>query len=153
MKACSRCGEVKPLSEFHISNRNKDGHQSRCKLCAKAASRARALSDPERTREYNRRHNNSESGKLRQRAWHVRRAYGLTLEEYEAMRSRAMGCCQICGAEHHRLELDHCHATGTLRGFLCPSCNKILGLARDNAERLRRAASYLEGLQMRSDHE
>jgi len=30
-KRCGKCGQVKPLSEFHKSKR--DGYRSRCKLC------------------------------------------------------------------------------------------------------------------------
>lgn len=40
-KACGRCGVVKPVSAFHKSSRSKDGHQSWCKDCAKAANDAR----------------------------------------------------------------------------------------------------------------
>ncbi len=32
-KQCPRCGETKPLTEFHRNRRNKDGLQSRCKPC------------------------------------------------------------------------------------------------------------------------
>lgn len=35
-KTCSKCGETKPLDEFHRLTRSKDGHQSRCKLCNRA---------------------------------------------------------------------------------------------------------------------
>ena len=41
MKVCTKCGEDKPLSEYHKHKRSKDGHQSACKVCDKAASRAR----------------------------------------------------------------------------------------------------------------
>jgi hypothetical protein len=35
MKACSRCGEVKLLSEFYHHKNHRDGHQSACKKCIK----------------------------------------------------------------------------------------------------------------------
>lgn len=34
-KRCSKCGEVKPISEFHIRDRNKGSYVSRCKDCKK----------------------------------------------------------------------------------------------------------------------
>lgn len=34
-KQCSTCGEMKPLSEFHKSKKERDGHRSRCKDCRK----------------------------------------------------------------------------------------------------------------------
>lgn len=38
-KACSKCGEVKALDEFHRSSSNSDGRASRCKLCRREDSR------------------------------------------------------------------------------------------------------------------
>lgn len=32
-KKCSKCGEVKPLSEFHRFKHSKDGHKPKCKPC------------------------------------------------------------------------------------------------------------------------
>jgi hypothetical protein len=57
---------------------------------------------------------------------------------------RAAVCaCQICGAAATELHVDHCHLTSALRGRLCGSCNRALGLFRDSPELLRRAAEYL----------
>lgn len=39
MKACSVCGEAKPLTEYHKDGGAKDGHTSRCKACVREASR------------------------------------------------------------------------------------------------------------------
>jgi hypothetical protein len=36
MKPCSTCHEVKPLSEFNVMRRSKDGHQARCRVCCQA---------------------------------------------------------------------------------------------------------------------
>lgn len=35
MKICSKCKELKPISEFAINNTKKDGHASECKSCRK----------------------------------------------------------------------------------------------------------------------
>ena len=35
-KCCTKCGETKPLDEFHRDKRSKDGRVTRCKSCVKA---------------------------------------------------------------------------------------------------------------------
>jgi hypothetical protein len=53
--------------------------------------------------------------------------------------------CEICGASklRRKLDLDHCHKTGEIRGLLCESCNKGIGLLRDDVQLLRKAIKYL----------
>lgn len=88
------------------------------------------------------------------------RKYGLTIDQYEAMEAAQGGVCAICGGLNlngRRLSIDHDHSCcpgnrscgECVRGLLCSKCNFILGNADDNAERLRAAASYLEGRQAR----
>lgn len=54
--------------------------------------------------------------------------------------------CDACGQRHgaRAFHLDHDHATGRFRGWLCHHCNVALGCVRDNPETLRKLASYLE---------
>ena len=40
--------------------------------------------------------------------------------------------------------VDHDHITGKVRGLLCGSCNRALGLIKDNLETLVRLQKYLE---------
>lgn len=35
-KTCTKCGEPKPLTEFHRHPQHQDGHASRCKVCVNA---------------------------------------------------------------------------------------------------------------------
>lgn len=51
--------------------------------------------------------------------------------------------CAIC-RQDTRPFLDHCHASGRFRGFLCRSCNLALGLFLDSVESLKTAVAYLE---------
>lgn len=80
--------------------------------------------------------------------------YGITAEDrqklYEAQEHR----CAICRKEFelNSLVVDHDHsccpgktACGEcVRGLLCDSCNKAIGIMKDDAKRLRAAADYVE---------
>lgn len=59
--------------------------------------------------------------------------------------------CDCCGRNprdvrrgNQSLCLDHNHATGAFRGWLCHACNLGIGLLGDDAASLRRALTYLE---------
>lgn len=72
----------------------------------------------------------------------LRRKYGMTEADYAVMKSAQGGKCAIC-AEPGELCVDHCHATGRIRGLLCRSCNLALGYLRDDPNRLLSAIDYL----------
>lgn len=62
-----------------------------------------------------------------------------------AMYHATKGQCAIClQVPDKRLVLDHDHATGVVRGFICGCCNSALGMAGDCPDRLRRLADYLD---------
>ena len=74
--------------------------------------------------------------------------YGLTLNEYDAMRATANFCCQIC-KKHERdipngLVVDHCDDNGFPRGLLCIGCNSALGIFKDDVNVLLAAVEYLK---------
>lgn len=53
--------------------------------------------------------------------------------------------CDVCGGvgDKKGIVFDHCHQKGHFRGWLCSACNKILGFANDDPERLLRLVAYL----------
>lgn len=51
--------------------------------------------------------------------------------------------CFLCG-KTSELHVDHNHKTGIVRERLCGSCNRGLGIFKDDPNLLRRAAVYLE---------
>ena len=81
------------------------------------------------------------------------RGYGLTLDDYNRMLAEQNGVCAICkqpekartngGLGVRALAVDHCHATGKVRGLLCSHCNKAIGSLQDSVEILLAAAYYL----------
>lgn len=63
---------------------------------------------------------------------------------------RMLGKCAICPhvckgkTKLDVLHFDHCHKTNRHRGWLCRSCNLLLGYAKDSPEVLLAAIRYLE---------
>ena len=68
--------------------------------------------------------------------------YKISLEEAKELRSGNKKC-EICERKQ-KLEVDHNHKTGKVRGVLCSRCNGALGQFLDNIEMLKRAIMYLE---------
>ena len=83
------------------------------------------------------------------------RFYGVTHEWYHETLERQKFSCGICrkpaekndlrSGKPMRLAVDHCHATGEVRGLLCNSCNRGIGLLNHDKETLLAAISYLSG--------
>lgn len=73
--------------------------------------------------------------------------YGITLQQYDAMLEAQQFKCLICQsdspAQKNTWHIDHCHATGKVRGILCHLCNLMLGHARDNVDTLAAGIGYL----------
>jgi hypothetical protein len=59
--------------------------------------------------------------------------------------------CAICGkTEKIRLGVDHCHKTNAIRALLCGRCNRMIGLAEEDANLLGKAMDYLKKFTHRS---
>lgn len=126
-KRCSKCGEDKPLGDFHKQPSGKFGRHSWCRECFNANYRgARTRRVPT---ELKRLHN-------------FRRRYGLTPEEVATMLDEQDGCCAICGQPPERPVVDHCHKTKKVRGILCHGCNIKLPSIEDD-QFLSAALRYL----------
>jgi hypothetical protein len=65
--------------------------------------------------------------KKRQRDLGLRKRYGITEAEYDRRYADQNGRCLICERQQHRLDVDHCHSTGKIRGLLCRRCNLRAG--------------------------
>lgn len=74
--------------------------------------------------------------------------YGLEPEHKQAMLDAQSGGCAICGYKFGQkkgdMRVDHCHATGVVRGLLCDHCNRGLGFFRDNSQSLENASAYVQ---------
>ena len=131
-----------------------------CKTCAYIRHKAWVATHPEQNRihqqKYADRHREEhmiQSRVYRQTApeeiryTRLKQRYKLSREVADQMRDAQGNCCAICAAifgADCRPELDHCHATGRHRGWLCHACNVMLGQAKDSVDTLARAIVYLQ---------
>lgn len=67
-KTCTKCGEAKPLTEFYKEARNRDGHGSRCKTCAREQGRRHREKNREKANEYARRYGEKHRERLNEYA-------------------------------------------------------------------------------------
>ena len=95
--------------------------------------------DRTRAREWYRR----QTAERRKEIW-LKRAYGIDLVTYEAMIEAQHRQCAICHHEVETLHVDHDHETNKIRGLLCGSCNRGIGLLQHDSVVLRDAITYLE---------
>lgn len=79
---------------------------------------------------------------LRRRDNWFKRKYGISLDDYTQLLLAQGGGCALCG-KTNKLNLDHSHLSGVVRGILCSTCNMAIGNLGDSAEGLNRALQYL----------
>ncbi|MET7797578.1 endonuclease VII domain-containing protein [Streptomyces decoyicus] len=113
---CRTCGEIKPQCEWTRNRSASDGLATLCKSCKS----------------------------VKGRAGHLKRHYGMSEAERDALIKEQRWMCPIC-LDASPVQVDHDHETGKVRGVLCFSCNAALGQFKDRPDVLRRAAEYLEG--------
>jgi Recombination endonuclease VII len=162
VKACNNCGELKSLDCFYGNPRGRGGLRPECKDCTKQrrrdwylrnrereVERVRqwALANPDKIADRIAAARGSAQKKLADRKSHLKRKYGLSLEDYERMFAAQGGVCAICletRPEERTLHVDHDHETGAIRGLLCFRCNNAIGDLREDFDLFQRAADYLD---------
>lgn len=130
-KQCKLCGKTRKLIYFPQSKASISGYYSYCYECKRGINR---LQDEKRKLSTDR--------KMKSRKAYLKRTYNLTAEQYENLEKSQDGGCAICGGLA-RLNIDHCHKTGNVRGLLCSNCNRGLGMFADDKSRLLNAIEYL----------
>lgn len=124
MKKCKKCGESK--QENLVKDLSRPfGRRNECKVCRRESCR---------------------NGPTKNQ--HLKRTYGITLDQYNQILIKQNGCCWICKRHEseltQRLHVDHCHKTGKVRSLLCFNCNQGLGNFKDSVGLLITAAEYLK---------
>jgi len=157
-KQCKKCGAIKPLIDYYEARGTRDGHRGACKACESAAraewyqrnrehviEKVRSWQTDNRDRylawqrEYKR-------GRPREeREGHLRRTFGLSLDDYDAILAAQGGGCAICGERPisgQSLHIDH--LGDVVRGILCVRCNNALGLLKEDPELIGVACDYVD---------
>lgn len=117
-------------------------------LCGACYQRYRNRKDPARNNAQNKRWRQNNKTKFREsiRRWNLKKKFGITPEEYEVLLALQNHVCALCFRPERtlakRLAVDHCHATGKVRGLLCGPCNVTLGYF-ENPQWSERARAYL----------
>lgn len=133
VKECTKCGKMKPLTEFHINKgvkSSKDGLRPSCKMCESLR---------------NKQYRQTVKGNRINREKHFKARYGLTLNDRLTMYIMQSGCCACCGDSIalNKIFVDHDHETDEIRALLCWNCNVGLGHFKDDPIRLQKAIDYL----------
>lgn len=115
-RKCVKCKLWKDREKcFYRQPENRLGLARQCKACAALYSRACNLSKYD----------------------------GMAATDYEHLLKQQGNRCAICKLSANKLHVDHSHNTGKVRGLLCGSCNRGIGLLKDSPEILLAAAQYL----------
>lgn len=150
LRRCGHCHKVKPVDLFYRDSSNKTfGRTERCKECMKALRRGYRR-DPEKVRaQYKQWRAKQDDADLSRRRWasKLRIRYGLTVEQHGSMYTEQNGCCLLCGQSvpYDRIQTDHDHTTGRVRGLLCIPCNIWVGFLEKNLGRLDKTMDYING--------
>ena len=145
MRTCTKCKRTLPLNMFWNDSSKKHGKVARCKDCRGVEQKAYREKNKDKQQEKNK--ERYWKNKHHEQERHLIRKYGITIEDYEKMLMAQHGKCKICGAkepDNKRLDVDHDHKTGFVRGLLCTSCNRMIGHSGDNPIVLKKAAEYLK---------
>lgn len=144
-KRCTKCKRWKKTSLFHPRYGARAGKLSAwCKACHNQSGKLYKRNNPDFRRR--------EAMKTRLRR--LEKKYGITKEDYDVLLASQDFGCAICSGlpkkkglwdpNEYSFAVDHCHATGAVRGLLCDLCNQALGFLKDDPKLLRTAANYLE---------
>lgn len=136
-KKCTKCNRVKELVNFKTEKLRIDGYSSWCKKC-----------HSKKTKQWQ--HKNTKKS----RNAFLKRNYGITQTEYDNLLYLQHGVCAVCEQPEtvrqakdesiRPLVVDHCHATGKIRGLLCANCNSAEGYLKSNYVIALKMAEYIK---------
>ena len=132
MKTCTRCGETKPVSDFHWKTAKHKTRRSWCKRCGSNKRRAWRWKDPDKRRANQRKYNNSRSQKkvaynkqYNKTHQYVEKAHNTlnhSIDRGDITRpDTCEHCCKTCKPEGHHDD----YSKPLEVKWLCPECHAI----------------------------
>lgn len=116
IKKCSECYEFKSNDKYRRCEKTKDKLRSNCKDCERFKT--------------------------------IKRVFNIDKQQYKNYTNKINFKCEICQNDMRFLSrginIDHCHKTGRIRGFLCQYCNLGMGCFEDNISLMNNAIYYLD---------
>ena len=164
---CLKCDDIAQLEkECIICNLTKDvglfvKNRNQCKECRNSIEREVAKQPARKEKEKERakikyQKNKEKHCEITSRYYHenlekrkdlhLRKTYGITMNDKVNIRKIQMNKCKICEKEFDNDKMayvDHCHDTKRIRGLLCHQCNSGIGYMKDNITNLKNAIVYL----------
>lgn len=130
MKRCTKCFKLKTLDGFSFKNKQKNKYNSFCKECRNKYSRE--VWYPK----------NKEKHKEASRVWKKNNKFKKLSKKYNLCEQKIMNAylnpnniCPIC-KKTSSLILDHCHEEDRFRGFICNTCNTMIGRLGDTEQEI-----------------
>ena len=165
-KTCKKCGKTRTEDRFETYDNGYGPRQrTACKDCRNTKMRGTRKESSRRYYEANReklleKHRkyyseNKDIVSKRSRKYYkenrelvrakvASKTYGISVEEVLELRQKPCGICGSDGDEYKLSNhIDHCHATGKVRGVLCHSCNIALGLLKEDPKLLDKMKEYI----------
>lgn len=148
MKQCKTCNKFKEQIEFRFYKRPTNSfYSNKCRRCLadekKAWVKENFETDNARNKAYNKKNAERIRGmKLVTNYW-PKLTWQEAIAEWNRLHLLQNKTCAMCCQSYSKLHVDHCHATGAVRGLLCYNCNSGLGRLKDDVAVLQRAIDYL----------
>lgn len=177
---CTKCLITKKFDKFSF-RKDKGSRRKQCKECCKKRSLQYATSNKESMQRTQRAYYKKNKKNIikrslkwqkinskrkqeinkkwlhavpsRKQALHLKKKFGISVEEYDRMKMEQGGVCAICNETERIIEsrtnkvrnlaVDHDHVSGKIRGLLCYRCNTTLGKFNDDLSLFRAAIEYL----------
>jgi len=97
---------------------------------------------------------NKEKQQKYRKTANLKRAYGITLEQFNEMLVSQSALCAICHKPEtqvhpksglpYQLAVDHCHKINKVRQLLCSRCNRALGMVNDDVGLMQKMIDYVQ---------